>query len=40
VLISPEIEVRERTVGPDIGSDHRPVIIDLVVPAAGNPLQH
>jgi endonuclease/exonuclease/phosphatase (EEP) superfamily protein YafD len=40
VLISPEIEVRERTVGPDISSDHRPVIIDLVVPAAGNPLQH
>jgi endonuclease/exonuclease/phosphatase (EEP) superfamily protein YafD len=33
VLISPGISVRDRAIGPDIGSDHRPVIIELVVPA-------
>jgi endonuclease/exonuclease/phosphatase (EEP) superfamily protein YafD len=31
VLISPDIAVRRRAVGPDFGSDHRAVIIDLVI---------
>lgn len=30
-LISPEIRVVDRRIGPDIGSDHRPVICDLAV---------
>jgi endonuclease/exonuclease/phosphatase (EEP) superfamily protein YafD len=33
VLISPTVGVRDRWVGPPVGSDHRPVIVDLVVPA-------
>jgi endonuclease/exonuclease/phosphatase (EEP) superfamily protein YafD len=32
VLVSSEMTVERRAVGPDIGSDHRPVIIDLRVP--------
>lgn len=32
VLIGPLIGVRERRVGPDVGSDHYPVIADLVLP--------
>jgi endonuclease/exonuclease/phosphatase (EEP) superfamily protein YafD len=35
VLVSPEIHVVRRVVGPQIGSDHRPVVIDLVVPTGG-----
>jgi endonuclease/exonuclease/phosphatase (EEP) superfamily protein YafD len=31
VLVSPEVVIQQRRVGPDIGSDHRPVIIDLFV---------
>jgi endonuclease/exonuclease/phosphatase (EEP) superfamily protein YafD len=31
VLVSPEIAVVHRAVGPHIGSDHRPVVIDIVV---------
>jgi endonuclease/exonuclease/phosphatase (EEP) superfamily protein YafD len=32
VLASCSIGVRDRWIGPDIGSDHLPVLIDLVVP--------
>lgn len=32
VLVSPEIGVQSRTVGPDVGSDHLPVEASLVVP--------
>jgi endonuclease/exonuclease/phosphatase (EEP) superfamily protein YafD len=39
VLVSPEIRVVRRTVGPHIGSDHRPVVIDLVVPARSEPAK-
>jgi endonuclease/exonuclease/phosphatase (EEP) superfamily protein YafD len=34
VLVSPEIEIVRRVVGPQIGSDHRPVLVDLSVPPA------
>lgn len=30
VLVSSELGVRQRTVGPAIGSDHRPVVVDMV----------
>jgi endonuclease/exonuclease/phosphatase (EEP) superfamily protein YafD len=33
VLVGPGVGVRGRHVGPDIGSDHRPVIADLVLPS-------
>lgn len=33
VLVSPEVGVRTRRVGPDIGSDHFPVIAELVLSA-------
>ncbi|RMG72238.1 MAG: endonuclease/exonuclease/phosphatase family protein [Bacteroidetes bacterium] len=32
VLVSPGIGVSGRTVGPPVGSDHRPVVVDLVLP--------
>jgi endonuclease/exonuclease/phosphatase (EEP) superfamily protein YafD len=32
ILVSPGIVVRERSVGPDLGSDHRPVVADLRLP--------
>lgn len=36
VLVSPEIGVRRRAVGPPLGSDHSPVIVDLELPAAAD----
>lgn len=33
VLVSPDIGVRARRVGPDVGSDHFPVTAELVLPA-------
>jgi endonuclease/exonuclease/phosphatase (EEP) superfamily protein YafD len=32
LLASCSIGVRDRRIGPDVGSDHLPVILDLVVP--------
>ena len=32
VLTSCELGVRDRRVGPDVGSDHLPVLVDLVIP--------
>jgi endonuclease/exonuclease/phosphatase (EEP) superfamily protein YafD len=32
VLASPDIAARDNRVGPDLGSDHRPVLADLAVP--------
>jgi endonuclease/exonuclease/phosphatase (EEP) superfamily protein YafD len=34
VLLSPSLGVSQRTVGPRNGSDHRPVIVDVVLPTA------
>jgi endonuclease/exonuclease/phosphatase (EEP) superfamily protein YafD len=34
VLASPEIGVRDYLVGPDLGSDHLPVVAGLVLPSA------
>ena len=34
VLVSHEVAILRREVGPQIGSDHRPVVVDLVVPPA------
>jgi endonuclease/exonuclease/phosphatase (EEP) superfamily protein YafD len=31
-LVSPEVEVRNRFIGPDIGSDHFPLVLDVVLP--------
>ncbi len=31
VLVSPEFGVEGRTIGPHLGSDHRPVVVDLVL---------
>jgi endonuclease/exonuclease/phosphatase (EEP) superfamily protein YafD len=31
VLVSPEVGVQRRWIGPDVGSDHRPVVVDLVI---------
>ena len=32
VLVSPGIVVQDRSVGPHLGSDHRPVVVDLLLP--------
>ena len=36
VLVTPDISVRARSVGPYIGSDHRPLLVDLVIPGSAN----
>jgi vancomycin resistance protein VanJ len=33
ILVSPDVQVTKAWVGPDLGSDHRPVIADLILPA-------
>lgn len=37
-LVSPDLTVLDRRVGPHVGSDHRPVIVDLAFPIAHEPL--
>ena len=32
VLVSQEVAVRQRVVLPDVGSDHRPVMAELIIP--------
>jgi endonuclease/exonuclease/phosphatase (EEP) superfamily protein YafD len=39
-LVSPEIAVLRRTVGPHLGSDHRPVIVDLQLPVSTGRIGH
>jgi endonuclease/exonuclease/phosphatase (EEP) superfamily protein YafD len=34
IFVSPEVGVKQRWVGPDVGSDHRPVVAELVIPDA------
>ncbi len=33
VMVSPKIEVRRHALGPDLGSDHRPLLVELRLPA-------
>lgn len=33
-LISPDIKVAKTRTGPNVGSDHRPLITDLLIPAS------
>ncbi|HOC00646.1 MAG TPA: endonuclease/exonuclease/phosphatase family protein [Verrucomicrobiota bacterium] len=37
-LASPDLTVLDRRVGPHVGSDHRPVIVDLAFPFGDSPL--
>ena len=37
-LVSPDLTVLDRRVGPHLGSDHRPVIVDLAFPIDHSPL--
>jgi len=30
-LVSPEIAIRDRHIGPDVGSDHFPVVLDFAL---------
>ena len=34
VVVSPRLEVRSHALGPDLGSDHRPLLVELRLPAA------
>jgi endonuclease/exonuclease/phosphatase (EEP) superfamily protein YafD len=36
-LVSPPIGVAAKTLGPDVGSDHLPIVVDLLLPPAGPP---
>ena len=40
LLASCEIGVRDRRIGSDVGSDHLPVIVDLVIPTVRRHAQH
>jgi endonuclease/exonuclease/phosphatase (EEP) superfamily protein YafD len=40
VLVSPNIAVISRSVGKNAGSDHRPVMADLLVPGRTTPAEH
>ena len=35
-LVSPSITVIDKSIGPKVGSDHMPVVVDLQIPAAAN----
>lgn len=39
ILVSPGIVVQQRSVGPDLGSDHRPVVAELLLPAQNPPVE-
>jgi len=32
-LVSPSVALVSRTVGPDVGSDHRPLLVEFSLPA-------
>lgn len=36
-FVSPEITVSDRFVGPDLGSDHYPIVVDLNIPKSTSP---
>ena len=38
-LVSPPIQVIDKRLGPDVGSDHRPVITDLQIPTGADSAQ-
>lgn len=39
ILVSPEWDVRHCWVGPDVGSDHLPVLAELILPATVSPSE-
>jgi endonuclease/exonuclease/phosphatase (EEP) superfamily protein YafD len=40
VLYSPEVVINHRQIGPDVGSDHLPVVVDFSLPAASSRLHY